>query len=1086
LNVKLNQILTYILIGFLLVSTFGIFANSEGTKDWQLNEGEVNPRARGLSNTPWPCFGGNSQHTGLSGYSTADNPGKIKWKFETGGDIISSPVFSTDGTIHIGSKDGSVYAVYPNGTLKWEFETGDEVISSQAIDSNGVIYASSKDSYLYAINPDGSEKWKYLAGDSLEYSSPTISTNGTIFFCSFDYNLYAITPDGNKLWNFTTGDTIVESPAIGADGTIYFGSHDNYVYAINPNGTEKWKFETGDWVSSSPAVGADGTIYIGSNDYNLYAINPNGTEKWNFTTGDKVWTSPAIGSDGTIYFGSNDNNLYALYPNGTEKWSFFHLLGNVESSPTISSEGTIYYGANDGFFSALYPNGTEKWSLFLNLFLGFVSQPSIGSDGTVYVGSNDNYLYAINKAPPTAPINPEATSGNGFVQLTWDVPDDDGGDIITGYKILRRNESQSKKTLLASVGSTITSYNDTDVTNGIGYYYEVRAVNNVGDGEASLEVIGFPLTFPSKPLDIIVVAGDSYVLITWSAPLNDGGSPIIKYEVFKGKTSNEETYLTAISSSESYYNDTDVINGVVYYYYITAKNDLGAGPQSDEVIGEPKTYPDAPLDFAIISGDQYVLLLWDIPLDDGGDTITQYKIYRKEVNDPYELLITLDVPTTMTLSTMLYNDTTVTNDITYDYYVLAVNSIGDGAPCENQSAMPFKPIVIPLQPLGVTATAGVEHINISWKQPSYNGGAEILKYNIYRGTKSGELDFLQFVGGNIYNFTDDNVETNNTYYYQIRAVNVVGEGSVSLEVNAIPLKKDTDGDGVTDDIDAFPTDLAASVDTDGDKYPDSWNPGKSELDSNSGLTIDAYPNDPANHTKSNGDGGTTSDDKGSSEDKGSIINEPWFLIMIILIIVVIVVIIVFAMLKKKKPKDEYPGSDYPADGRQESLPPPEAEQQSYEGQPSPPGQYPESQQQQQPTAYPEQPPYQEQQYQESQQQQQPTAYPEQPPYQEQQDQESQQQQQPQYPEQPPYQEQQYQESQQQQQPQYPEQPQYPSDQYSSPPPLPVTQLPDNQQAYSPDQYPSQSPPPMTTCPQCKYQILIGTTPCPNCGIPLNW
>ena len=57
---------------------------------------------------------------------------------------------------------------------------------------------------------------------------------------------------------------------------------------------------------------------------------------------------------------------------------------------------------------------------------------------------------------------------------------------------------------------------------------------------------------------------------------------------------------------------------------------------------------------------------------------------------------------------------------------------------------------------------------------------------------------------------------------------------------------DSDGDGVWDRNDAFPKDIAASVDTDNDGYPDRWNEGKSALDSTTNLTrLDDFPNDPA-------------------------------------------------------------------------------------------------------------------------------------------------------------------------------------------------------------------------------------------------
>jgi hypothetical protein len=47
------------------------------------------------------------------------------------------------------------------------------------------------------------------------------------------------------------------------------------------------------------------------------------------------------------------------------------------------------------------------------------------------------------------------------------------------------------------------------------------------------------------------------------------------------------------------------------------------------------------------------------------------------------------------------------------------------------------------------------------------------------------------------------------------------------------LPGDMDGDGIADDIDAFPNDPAAAIDTDGDGKPDDWNEGKSEADSTS-------------------------------------------------------------------------------------------------------------------------------------------------------------------------------------------------------------------------------------------------------------
>jgi len=236
------------------------------------------------TNHPWPMFHGNPRHTGLSPYGENIDKPVLKWKFKTDGEIYSSPAIGSDGTIYVGSNDGYLYAINPDGTLKWKFETDDEVCSSPAIGSDGTIYVCSS---------------------KIVFPSPYR-----------DY-LYAINPDGTLKWKFETDDDMAEfsSPAIGSDGTIYVGSIDGYLYAINPDGTLKWKFETGyrgTWTSTSPAIGSDGTVYyVGSKDF-LYAINSDGTLKWKFSIYYTEYSSPAIDSDGTIYVGSNDGYLYAI------------------------------------------------------------------------------------------------------------------------------------------------------------------------------------------------------------------------------------------------------------------------------------------------------------------------------------------------------------------------------------------------------------------------------------------------------------------------------------------------------------------------------------------------------------------------------------------------------------------------------------------------------------------------------------------------------------------------------------------------------------------------------------------------------
>ncbi|MCK4653479.1 MAG: PQQ-binding-like beta-propeller repeat protein, partial [Candidatus Cloacimonetes bacterium] len=366
------------------------------------------PAVAQLADTPWPMFHHDLNHTGLSPYTGPDTA-TLKWNYETGGTIKSSPAIGADGTIYVGSADYKLYAINDDGTLKWSYITGGEVYSSPAIGADSTIYVGSRDYKLHAINDDGTLKWSYETGDII-YSAPAIGADGTIYVGSYDDKLYAINDDGTLKWSYLTGDNVYSSPTIGADSTIYVGSRDYKLYAINDDGTLKWSYLTGDWILSSPAIGADSTIYIGSADYKLYAINDDGTLKWSYPTGEKVYSSPAIGADSTIYVGSYDYKLYAINVDGTLKWSY--LVGdNTRSSPAIGADGTIYIGSNDDKLYAINDDGTLKWSY---LTVGNVySSPAIGADGTIYVGSYDNNLYAFGTAVIIGDFN-----SDGYVDAT--------------------------------------------------------------------------------------------------------------------------------------------------------------------------------------------------------------------------------------------------------------------------------------------------------------------------------------------------------------------------------------------------------------------------------------------------------------------------------------------------------------------------------------------------------------------------------------------------------------------------------------------------------------------------------------------
>lgn len=84
----------------------------------------------------------------------------------------------------------------------------------------------------------------------------------------------------------------------------------------------------------------------------------------------------------------------------------------------------------------------------------------------------------------------------------------------------------------------------------------------------------------------------------------------------------------------------------------------------------------------------------------------------------------------------------------------------------------------------LSASAGNAVVHLSWTAPS-DGGSPITNYKVYRSTSSGAETLLTTLG-NVTTYDDGAVTNGTTYFYKVSAVNAVGEGAQSNEVNATP------------------------------------------------------------------------------------------------------------------------------------------------------------------------------------------------------------------------------------------------------------------------------------------------------------
>jgi outer membrane protein assembly factor BamB len=119
----------------------------------------------------------------------------------------------SDGTVYCGSADYNLYALdATTGQLKWKYNAGLYVTSSPAVSDDTVYFGGNN--YIYALDATtGQEKWSFQTGDNPVFSSPVVS-NGTVYCGSCDQHIYALdAATGKEKWGFATGGE-VGSPTV--------------------------------------------------------------------------------------------------------------------------------------------------------------------------------------------------------------------------------------------------------------------------------------------------------------------------------------------------------------------------------------------------------------------------------------------------------------------------------------------------------------------------------------------------------------------------------------------------------------------------------------------------------------------------------------------------------------------------------------------------------------------------------------------------------------------------------------------------------------------------------------------------------
>lgn len=412
------------------------------------------------------------------------------------------------------------------------------------------------------------------------------------------------------------------------------------------------------------------------------------------------------------------------------------VAGTSFAAPLAAGVSAVYLGENPSAtptqVTTALKNAGQRDALINNGTDPLDANVRFSAPGVTYPASSTSPNLVLQSAVPVPDVTGKITD------VTWTATRSSGtltftapAGTTTQLTLTRGGETARTQTV---TGSSATF---TDLTVGASYLLTATTIN---DGLLSITPFTTTVTTSSSvsaPAAPTAVTADATGAISWTAPVDNGGSPITGYQVQTSLNGSVWTAATCPAGTTTHCTLAGLASQTSYQVRVAAVNGAGTSPFSAPAsLTTGQLVPGTPTSVTVTnSTTSAATLSWTAPTDAGVSPITDYDIefsYDGGTNW-YHYSHT---PSTATSINFMYGG--ARPGWTFQVKVSAVNAYGTGKPAATLTYT--TPTGIPDAPTNVqTVSATWSTITVSWTAPAAgsNGSGPITDYNVMYSADNG-------------------------------------------------------------------------------------------------------------------------------------------------------------------------------------------------------------------------------------------------------------------------------------------------------------------------------------------------------------